>query len=255
VLGFETVCDGIDNDNNGIVDDVNKEGDGVCDCLRIATLGEAGPYYEGSIFEEWLEARSDTAAVALGNAPLTAELLDGIQILVVQDLVKRTTGEVQMTEAEKAEEQVALYDWVHNGGGLVTLVGYQEAEFDCPSINALLTPFGVSYGLENLCKDEWPTWPVTDFSVHPTTEEVTAIGINNGKETVGDGEVIATCDGLPAAMALEIGEGKLFMWGDEWITYNSQWEDAPEYQVERFWLNIFKWVTPIDKCQVPIIVV
>ena len=226
----------------------------MCDCLRIATQGEPGPYYEGNVFEEWLEARSDTPAATFGNAPLTPELPDGIQIPVVQDLVRRTQDE-PLTEEEMAAEQAALYDWVYGGGGLITLLGYQEADYDCPSINALLTPFGLSYGLENLCKDQWPTWPVTDFAVHPTTEEVTAIGINNGKETVGDGEVIATCDGLPAAMAVELGEGKIFMWGDEWITYNSQWEDAPEYQVERFWLNIFKWVTPVDECQVPIIVV
>ncbi len=28
------VCDGIDNDGNGIIDDVDVGHDGVCDCLR-----------------------------------------------------------------------------------------------------------------------------------------------------------------------------------------------------------------------------
>jgi hypothetical protein len=47
------------------------------------------------------------------------------------------------------------------------------------------------------------------------------------------------------------------MWGDEWITYDSEWDEGqhPEYDVERFWLNVLKWLTPKDECQVPIVVV
>src|SRR6476661_8641828 len=36
------VCDGKDNDGNGVTDDVDAQGDGVCDCLNIATIGEIG---------------------------------------------------------------------------------------------------------------------------------------------------------------------------------------------------------------------
>ncbi|HEY0881837.1 MAG TPA: hypothetical protein VGD87_09910, partial [Archangium sp.] len=48
------VCDGADNDQNGIIDDVDVAGDGVCDCLKIATLGYAGQWGSGSVFSTWL---------------------------------------------------------------------------------------------------------------------------------------------------------------------------------------------------------
>jgi hypothetical protein len=40
------------------------------------------------------------------------------------------------------------------------------------------------------------------------------------------------------------------MWADEWVTFDSQWQGDP--QVELFWLRLLKWLSPIDRCQVPI---
>ena len=37
--GSDEVCDGVDNDGDGIVDNRDSERDGVCDCLAIANLG------------------------------------------------------------------------------------------------------------------------------------------------------------------------------------------------------------------------
>jgi hypothetical protein len=42
-------------------------------------------------------------------------------------------------------------------------------------------------------------------------------------------------------------------WGDEWITFNSEWKDHSDYQVERLWQNMIKWLTVADECQVPIV--
>src|SRR5690606_5076652 len=51
----EDTCDGIDNDGNGIIDDVDVGRDGICDCLMIATLGEPGVWGEGDVFATWLD--------------------------------------------------------------------------------------------------------------------------------------------------------------------------------------------------------
>ena len=48
------------------------------------------------------------------------------------------------------------------------------------------------------------------------------------------------------------GTGHLLVWGDEWITYNSEWSGHPDYQVTLFWLNMIKWLTPAKECQVAI---
>jgi hypothetical protein len=75
--GTENICDGVDNDGNGIVDDVDLGGDGVCDCLAIATIGTSEswlPAYPTNVFQGWLAARSTTPAVALGNQIITPEL-------------------------------------------------------------------------------------------------------------------------------------------------------------------------------------
>jgi hypothetical protein len=60
--------------------------------------------------------------------------------------------------------------------------------------------------------------------------------------------------GFEMARAVEVGNGKIFMWGDEWISYDVEWARVGEYQIERLWLNIFKWLSPEKECQVPIIV-
>jgi hypothetical protein len=38
-IGSELACDGIDENQNGVTDDVDKGKDGLCDCLRIGFLG------------------------------------------------------------------------------------------------------------------------------------------------------------------------------------------------------------------------
>jgi len=40
------------------------------------------------------------------------------------------------------------------------------------------------------------------------------------------------------------------VWGDEWISDNSEWQSHPDYQVERIWLNVITWLTPAKQCQV-----
>jgi hypothetical protein len=40
--------------------------------------------------------------------------------------------------------------------------------------------------------------------------------------------------------------------GDEWTTYDSEWANVTGEQVELFWLDILKWLSPPKTCQVPI---
>ena len=87
-----------------------------------------------------------------------------------------------------------------------------------------------------------------------------------------------------AAVAVEVGEGRVFAFCDEWVIYTAQWrdgdttpgEDAAEYnvcydmeneiflnaenyfQIPQFWYNVIKWVAPPNDCFIindPVIVV
>ena len=67
-IGSEIACDGVDENQNGVIDDVDKGKDGLCDCLRIGFLGalasDAGN--ATGAFETWLEERSDVPVTHIG---------------------------------------------------------------------------------------------------------------------------------------------------------------------------------------------
>ena len=242
-LGQEDLCDSIDNDGNGIIDDVDVGGDGVCDCLRIATLGIPGTWGEGDVFDTWLDTRSNNGAVDLADTVLTAEVLSPFQVIVAQDL----SG----AHAFSAEEAQALDAWVKAGGGFMTLIGFADPDL-LDNINTLLSSFGLSYGPEQILpRQGGQTVPVTEWLTHPVTAGITAIGMDNGYPVQG-GTAIAQEQGYQVLTSFETELGHVLVWGDEWITYNSEWTEHPDYQVERFWLNAIKWLTAASDCQVPI---
>ncbi len=242
--GSAEVCDGLDNDGNGVIDDVDKNGDGVCDCLLIATLGVKGSSGQGDVFAAWLTARSDTGAADLADQPLTPELLAKYEVIVAQDVHNNH----QYTDSEVS----ALSNWVNKGGGFMTLIGYSNAG-EAHNVNTLLAPFTMSYTDQQILqKSGSSTVPITMWTPHPIDMGVTAVGVDNGYPVQGMGDTIATGGGFDVAKVQTIGKGHVFLWGDEWITYNSEWQDHPDYQVQLLWLNAIKWLTVAGQCQVAI---
>ena len=237
------VCDGLDNDGHGIADDVDVGHDGVCDCLSIATLGIPGEWGEGNVFATWLDARSDAGATNLADAVLTSELLAPFQVIVIQDIRGR---------AYSNAEVAALEGWIESGGGLMTLIGYGDPD-ERTNVNTLLEPTGIQYDSAQILHGQPMTLPILTWHTHPVSDMITQIGVDNGYEVIGGGTVIAEEMGFDVLRATTLGSGHVLVWGDEWITYNSEWEGRPEFQVERFWVNSIKWLTPAAECQVPIL--
>lgn len=241
---FPEVCDRIDNDGNGIVDDVDVGMDGVCDCLRVATLGVAGTAGVEGVFSAWLDARSTLGATELGDVELTPAILAEYQVILSQDISgghARTTAEVAALEA-----------WIRAGGGFMTLIGYADTS-ERTNVNLLLAPSGLAYGPEPILFGGGVTLPVNTWHAHPVSETVTRLGIDNGYPVTGGGTVIAEEGGYVVLRGTELGSGHVLVWGDEWISFDSEWVGHPDYQVERFWLNALKWLTPPTECQVPIL--
>jgi hypothetical protein len=242
----EEICDGVDNDGNGVVDDRDVESDGVCDCLAIAYLGTPTGAKAGDVFADWLDQRSDFGAKPLTS--ITPENLAKYDVLVVQNLGLLGTS---YTDAELD----AIERWVEAGGGLLTLTGYGTLT-EPLSVNTILARFGLSYRPPLVLLS--PTGTASTLAItgwthpHPVTDGITQIGFNNGYPVDGDGTALASEMGYDVLRAKEVGKGHVLAWGDEWITFDSEWSMHPDYQVERFWQNMIKWLTDADVCQVPI---
>jgi hypothetical protein len=237
VAADEQTCDGIDDDCNGFIDDIDEGGDGICDCLAIALVGTSGSL-AASQFQQWLIDRG-TSADRIDPPLVDAAVLDAYDVVILD----------QLTRAYTPAEAMAFDDWVNAGGGLMAMTGHTASPVSAQQWpNGILGPMGLEYQGALL------NGPVTDFLPHPTTVGLTSVTFLGGFEVVatvaGQSDVVARLPGMiPAAQAQARGMGKVFVWGDEWIEYDSEWAALPEITV--LWTNIFEWLTPASVCSLP----
>jgi len=233
----EQTCDGIDDDCNGFIDDIDEGGDGICDCLAIGIIGTPGSL-AASQFTEWLTERGSSAE-RIDPPVVDATVLDAYDVVILDQLTRQYT----------AAEALAFETWVTAGGGLMAMTGHTDNVTSAQVWpNGILGPMGLEY--QGLLL----SGPVTDFEVHPITTGLTSVTFLGGFEVVatvpGQSDLVASLPaGVPAAMAQERGAGKLFVWGDEWIEYDSEWSSMPE--ITQLWVNIFEWITPVSVCAPP----
>jgi hypothetical protein len=234
-IGSELACDGVDENANGIVDDVDKGRDGLCDCLRIGFLGalasDAGN--RTGAFEAWLEERSDVPVTHIGARDvLTPALLEGLQVLVIGNLAERSAA-----GGYSAAEVDALRQWIEvDAGGVISLAGYTSREADIAPTVALLAPMGLGYDYQGRGPGVLGVGapPVIARGIlapeHPTMDGITALGVYNAYPVIGDGEVIVSEGALTLAMAKTFGAGNVFAFSDEWVTQDALWypmQDRP----------------------------
>jgi hypothetical protein len=236
--GGVEICDGKDNDCNGLIDDVDTGKDGIYDCDKVALLGNAGANSSAD-FIAWLEKSTATGSAVrmqtTGNAPtLTMALLEPYNMVVLDWLTRDYTDE----EAE------VLRQYVAGGCGVVSMTGHvgNDTAKDRPS--SLLARIGIRYtgALVTAEVSKFYTHAVTQGIVKPVpfnggfpVEEVTSV--TGGTTT----KVADLPSGLTAGMVQERGQGRVFVWGDEWISFDSEW-NKPTYDVVLLWQNVFKWL-------------
>jgi hypothetical protein len=218
----EGVCDGVDDDCNGAIDDLDAGGDGICDCTTMAVLGSKGAN-PNTKFEAFLDAQSPGWKRYPDINPLTAESLAGIDVLILDNLARGYT----VAEAD------VLRDWVKGGGGLAVLAGYAV---NGDKQSSILASLGVKFNGP-------PTnATVTAFAAHPLSKQVTSlplVGGNNISDLQGDGTVVATFNTKIFALAAQRELGRIYLYGDEWVTFDEVWDD----QAEQFWLNALAWLS------------
>lgn len=228
---LETKCNAIDDDCNGAIDDVDVGKDGICDCLGLKILGTTGSL-AASTFEAWLKAKGTTTTRRLDSAggPLTAAELAGIDIVILDRLSR---------DYAKSEVDV-LHAFVKDGGALISMTGYDHSGADATRPNGILAGLGATYDTTIR-----PNAPITDWdATHPIAKDMTSVTFAGGYAVTPLGgfstAVVARSSGSPVAVAIEIGKGRVFVWGDEWIEYDSEWATIPA--VPKLWANIFGWV-------------
>lgn len=239
-LGGESVCDGKDDNGNGIIDDVDVGKDGLCDCIRIGFYGEvasdAGS--ANASFEAWLVERSGLVPIKRLSAreELTAEWLSDLQVLIVGGLRERVSG----GDGFSADEIAAFDAWVRDqGGGVITLSGYTANIADARPTAELLGNTGLGYDTQSvsgpgvISEGGPPVW-LTDILApdHPTVEGVSQIGVFYGYPVTGDGTAILAGEGYTLAMAKQWGLGRVFAFADEWITQDATWSGLANGQAD-----------------------
>jgi hypothetical protein len=238
-LGSELDCDGIDENDNGIIDDVDVGKDGLCDCINMGFFGQiasdAGS--NTTAFEDWLVERSGEVPVKHLDADdtLTADWLASLQVLIVGGLQDRSGG--------FTNDEIAAFDaWLQErGAGVITLNGYTADSADGQKINELLVNTGLGYDFGGSIPRQGvigdgeapPVWltnlPNPD---HPSVEGVSEIGVFYGYPVIGDGTVILRGEGFDLAMAKEIDNGRAFVFADEWITQDATWSGTVNGQAD-----------------------
>lgn len=189
-------------------------------------------------------------------------------------------------------EQAALQTWVQNGGGIISLTGYVSTDpNEIVPENQLLGFSGLTYVYDDIITSDNPSgygycvgeaYPITfNNPASPiyssTLQQVGAFygfPISIGT-SASNGAVAASGDatGNPALPGTfnygvsitggpNVGNGRIFMWMDEWVTYTSQWAEGSStcvnagsaancaghwgsdvFQVGQFWYNVLSWVS------------
>lgn len=289
---------GMDPDSGMVCDNTGK-----CTCINIAEFGKTGTFgavqgQDGTTaFQQWLNSKS-TAQVDVYDTrtTITPDLLAKYQVIILQDLTDVVAYGQQSDYWTYSDDEVAaLSDWVQNkGGSIISLTGYfSDNSYEIIPTNQLLAFSGISYNGDDIIEQSdcpnnpspsahnSPTcycWgnsiPITNWNTsEQMTQDITAVGAFRGRSinAPSGASIFATFSGKNVAVGVKIGTGRVFAFADEWVTYNSQWNDTsldqPDsaytdpnnpcynqkpsqvFQIPQFWFNSISWCQPVvAKC-------
>ncbi len=236
------ICNDIDDDCDDQIDNVDVGKDGICDCLNIALIGNEGANPSAE-FQGWLEAQGtqvDRINTQI-NEPLDKATLSKYDIIILDWLVRPYT----------ADEQSAVQNWVEAGGGLMSMTGHTNNNTVIDRPNSLIKPMGLAY---NGSKGFF-SGPIMMFAMHEITQGLGSLSFFGGlyidivEDGVGKNQVIMTLPQGPVGVVQERIGGRLFIFGDEWIEFDSEWKNIPA--VKQMWVQTLSYLGPKESCQVP----
>ncbi len=265
---------------------------GKCTCINVAVFGTQATYgavpgSDGvSAIQAWLNENSSAEVQLFREKPaITAEFLEQFQVIILEDPRAVAKGAKWVYSAE---EIAAVETWVRNLSaagqprGIISLTGYSDDGNEVDPTNALLAFSGMQYvpNSDTLGSSSDSCGYCLGNSVaetqwtagHMITENIVAVGAFHGRAinvTGADVQTISTTGTTVLGAAAQVGAGRVFMFHDEWVTYNSQWDGAglqndcrtvdvnhscygvhpsTSYQTSTFWYNALRWVSGDPVC-------
>jgi hypothetical protein len=258
--------------------------DCTCPPFNVAVMGKPGKW--GSVrngdpptaLMDWLNSSSAGTARTdnfTDRTTLTPDFLATYHVMVLASLSEDSDNGPWWTFS--ADEIAAFRAWVENGGGVISLTGYSSGNEQAPSTQ-LLGFSGIQYNQDRVgsCID-WQIcgcthsstltdWVRTDPVIASLSTGVTMVGFEGGHSITApaDAHVAANVAGIPVLVGKLIGKGRVLAFGDEWITYTSQWNGVgnpsttdpnckgflpqDKYQIAQFWYNMIRWSQPAAEC-------
>ena len=213
----------------------------ACSHLNIGILGKPGAN-ASSNFQQWLTMSGTSVQrfQTTTTVPLTAADLQPFDVIILDWLTRDYT----------ASEAAIVAAFVTAGGGLASMSGYSSSSTNDWHANSLLAPLEVTYSGNPI------DGPVTMFAAHPITVGLTSVTFAGGFAITDLGGTASTrtpiaflpqgTGNVAVGYAIQMGAGHAFVWGDEWIEFDSQWSTLP--QIKQLWVQVFAWVSPTNKC-------
>ena len=265
----------------------------LCQPVRILSLGQpASKSYGASggdntnAFQDFMNSNSKgTATMKMQTTFMHIPALDLGQydVVILQALYDNPYDPNVLWKFDDTDA-ATLRDWVRNkGGAIIAMSGYyNDNAVEIQPLNQLLNGSdnwsGITYNPDNsfndsscanycsYCSVPFDGWTTTYADFDQITRNLKKVGIYFGRSincTGSDCQVFAKDSTFGnVGVAKAIGKGRLVAWGDEWVTYTSQWGLTPDpqyddttkyaqcvghtpmtsYTVPQFWYNVFRWV-------------
>jgi len=203
--------------------------------LRIAFFGEPGVYDESALMTFLQSYPAIVTRLQTIPSPITADLLGSFDIVILD----------QLTRTFDPGEAATFVAWLHGGGSVLSLTGYVNTPSDATLPNSLLADLPMRYASAFVGEGAAPIF-ITDFAVSPVTAGLRQVPFWGGHQV----SILGQCDGMTQAVAFleaapvgavcEHGTGRVYLWGDEWVEYTSEWTSATDAQ--RFWQDAIDWL-------------
>jgi len=261
-------------------------------CLSILSLGQPAAYGDQSgggdntgAFQSFMNnytrnANTGTTSIMTmmkSHTSLTDDLLNQYNVIVLQALEESEWTGLWTYQQSDVD---ALAKWVRAGGALITMSGYGGNSSEVTPLNQLLSFSGISYNTgdtfvscpDNMCycasnSIAFSGWTSNYASAPELTHDLKKVGVFHGRSincSDSDCQVFAKdASQGNVGVAKVVGNGRIIAWGDEWVTYTSQWgladsqyDDVTKYSqctgytaksaysVPQFWYNLFHWSVP-----------